>query len=72
MRLALAIAVGIHAALFGVSALVDVNRLWGRGLSAVDAHLLAALRLRPSGRLWTRDKKLRSAARQLGIDVVAT
>jgi predicted nucleic acid-binding protein len=32
------------------------RRLWGRGLSAVDVHLLAAVTLVPGAQLWTRDK----------------
>lgn len=48
-------------------ALVDAQRLWGRGLSPVDAHLLGAVRLIGAARLWTRDKRLRAAADELGI-----
>ncbi|MCM3555762.1 hypothetical protein M3697_11670 [Janibacter melonis] len=29
--------------------LVDAHRLWGRGLSATDAHLLGSVLLRPGG-----------------------
>jgi predicted nucleic acid-binding protein len=47
--------------------LVDQRRLWGRGLSAVDAHLLGAVALVPGGRLWTRDQRLRAACRDLGL-----
>lgn len=46
---------------------VEVNSLHGRGLSLVDAHLLASTRLAPGARLWTRDKRLSAAADQLGI-----
>ena len=38
---------------------VDVHRLHGVGLSLVDAHLLAALRLSETALLWTRDQRLR-------------
>ena len=41
--------------------LVEQRRLWGRGLSAVDAHLLAAVRVVPGAQLWTRDKRLKAA-----------
>lgn len=51
--------------------LVGDNRLWGRGLGLVDAHLLAALRLEPGQRLWTRDRRLDRAARDVGIRVFA-
>jgi hypothetical protein len=51
-----------------VMALVAARRLWGRGLSAVDAHLLgSALVSRGSVTLWTRDSSLRSAAREAGV-----
>lgn len=52
-------------------ALVDAHRLWGRGLSAVDCHLLGSLLLLPGTRLWTRDKRLRTAAGELGVPPVA-
>jgi predicted nucleic acid-binding protein len=46
---------------------VDSNALYGTGLSLVDAHLLAALRLSSPDRLWTRDRRLRLAADKLGV-----
>ena len=45
-----------------VLSFVEAHALFGIGLSLVDAHLLAALRLSPSDRLWTRNRRLRSAA----------
>ena len=51
--------------------LVDRRQLWGRGLSPVDAHLLGSVALLPGAQLWTRDKRLRAAARQLGIASVS-
>ena len=47
--------------------LVEFQSLYGIGLSLVDAHLLAALRLSSPGRLWTRDRRLRLAAESLGV-----
>ncbi|UUZ45461.1 type II toxin-antitoxin system VapC family toxin [Janibacter limosus] len=47
--------------------LVDRRRLWGRGLSAVDTHLLGSVALVPGGRLWTRDRRLLAAARDVGV-----
>lgn len=47
--------------------LIEVRRLWSRGLGAVDLHLLAAGLLQPAGRLWTRDRRLRSAALDAGV-----
>jgi len=47
--------------------LVDQRRLWGRGLSGVDVHLMAAVCLVPGAQLWTRDKRLASACSQAGV-----
>lgn len=47
--------------------LVAEHRLWGRGLSPVDAHLLGSLLLTPGSQLWTRDKRLREAADMMGV-----
>lgn len=46
---------------------VELHVLYGIGLSLVDAHLLAALRLSSPDRLWTRDRRLRLAADKLGV-----
>ena len=51
----------------GVWHLVEERRLWGRGLSAVDAALLASAVVTPGVSLWTRDKRLRQAARDVGV-----
>ena len=51
----------------GVRHLVEKRRLWGRGLSAVDAALLASAVVTPGVSLWTRDKRLRQAARDVGL-----
>lgn len=47
--------------------LVNHEQLYGRGLSLVDAHLLASTLLNPGIKIWTRDKRLRDAAHQFGI-----
>lgn len=47
--------------------LVDREQLYGRGLSLVDAHLLASVLLNPGTAIWTRDKRLRAAARSLEV-----
>lgn len=41
---------------------IEAARLWGRGIGFLDAHLLAAARLTPGARLWTRDRRLREVA----------
>ena len=50
-----------------VMRLVEQERLFGRGLSYVDVHLLAAVRLTPETSLWTRDKRLLAAAARLSL-----
>ena len=51
----------------GVRHLVEKRRLWGRGLSAVDAALLASVVVTPGVSLWTRDERLRQAAHDVGV-----
>ena len=51
----------------GVRHLVEGRRLWGRGLSAVDVALLASALVTPGVALWTRDKRLRHAGRDVGV-----
>ena len=51
----------------GVRHLIEERRLWGRGLSAVDVALLASAVVTPGVALWTRDKRLRQAARDVGV-----
>lgn len=47
-------------------AFVEFHRLWGKGIGYVDAHLLAAVALTEGATLWTRDKRLLTAAQTLG------
>jgi predicted nucleic acid-binding protein len=47
--------------------LVESRKLFGRGLSLVDAHLLASTLLEPSAAIWTRDRRLHAAGEGLGI-----
>jgi hypothetical protein len=47
---------------------IEARSLWSSGLSVVDAHVLTSLRLASGTALWTRDKRLRSAANDLGIN----
>ena len=49
--------------------LTDQRRLWGRGLNAVDVHLMAAVALVPGAQLWTRDKRLKSACSDTGVQL---
>ena len=43
------------------------HSLHGRGIGYIDAHLLASARLTAGSTLWTRDKRLRAIAVELGI-----
>lgn len=43
------------------------HALNGRGLSLVDAHLLAPVLLTLGTRIWTRDRRLRELAESFGI-----
>ena len=46
---------------------IDVSTMFGIGIGYVDAGLLASAKLTPGTTLWTRDKRLRSAAEALSI-----
>jgi predicted nucleic acid-binding protein len=50
--------------------LVERRRLWGRGLSAVDANLLGSVSLVEGAQLWTRDKRLRAGCTEIGVPLV--
>jgi predicted nucleic acid-binding protein len=50
--------------------LIESTVLFGTGIGYIDAHLLAAVKLRPGTRLWTRDKRLSAVAARL--DLAAT
>jgi hypothetical protein len=45
---------------------IERHKLMGRGIGYVDAHLLAAAAI-GSSLLWTRDKRLREIATELGV-----
>lgn len=47
---------------------IEQNHLMGRGIGYVDAHLLAAVTLDGTSRLWTRDKQLEKVSRSMGLD----
>lgn len=50
-----------------VLAFIESQRLYGRGIGYIDAHLLAAVQLTPGTSLWTRDRRLHDAAVDLDI-----
>jgi predicted nucleic acid-binding protein len=49
----------------------NARKLWGRGLSAVDVHVMAAVMVVGGAQLWTRDKRLKAACVDVGLSVVA-
>jgi hypothetical protein len=46
---------------------IESRRLYGLGIGLVDAHLIASVFISPMTYLWTRDKRLRKVAAELGI-----
>ena len=50
-----------------IRAAVERRRLFGRGVGFVDVHLLTATLLTPSTVLWSRDRRLRGLAREVGV-----
>ena len=46
---------------------IDNNRLSGRGIGYIDAHLLASAALAGAKGLWTRDRRLGAVAKSLGL-----
>jgi predicted nucleic acid-binding protein len=46
---------------------VDGRELSGRGIGLVDGHILASALIAPGTRLWSRDRRLASAAQALGV-----
>jgi predicted nucleic acid-binding protein len=46
---------------------IEARRLYRLGIGLTDAHLIASVFINPSTLLWTRDKRLRTAAEALGI-----
>jgi predicted nucleic acid-binding protein len=55
-----------------VQGFVARHRLFGSGLGYVDAHLLTSVRLTPEVSLWTRDKRLLTAAQRLSLAALPT
>ena len=54
-----------------VMSFLDSERLFGLGIGYVDLHLLAAVRLAQSSKLWTRDRRLLEAALKLNLAAYA-
>jgi hypothetical protein len=54
-----------------VMSFLERERLFGLGIGYVDLHLLAAVRLAQSTKLWTRDRRLLQAALKLDLAAYA-
>jgi predicted nucleic acid-binding protein len=54
------------AQLSEVRQMIEARRLYSRGIGLTDAHLIASVFINSSTLLWTRDKRLRKAAEDLG------
>ena len=46
---------------------IESRGLHGRGIGLVDAHLLASAQLTPGCSFWTRDRRLRAVAAEVGV-----
>ena len=46
---------------------IKQQRLMGKGIGFIDAHLLASAALTPPAAIWSRDKRLRNAAASLKL-----
>jgi predicted nucleic acid-binding protein len=55
------------AQLSEVRQMIEARRLYSLGIGLTDAHLIASVFINSSTLLWTRDKRLRKAAEDLGI-----
>lgn len=49
---------------------IETRSLMGRGIGWIDVHLLAAVTLSAPVRLWTRDRRLGTAAGELGLSIL--
>jgi predicted nucleic acid-binding protein len=50
-----------------ISAFIEAEKLYGRGIGYVDVGLLVSTRLTPGAKLWTRDTRLAAVASALSI-----
>ncbi len=51
-----------------VRRMIEVRRLYGKGIGLIDAHLVASCLITPGTQLWTRDAALKGVAKAVGID----
>ena len=50
---------------------IEQRSLMGKGIGYIDAHLLAAVALDGTARIWTRDKRMHEVAKTLSLAWVA-
>lgn len=50
-----------------VLSLIDSRLLMGRGIGYIDAHLICSVLNRRGTSLWTRDRRLKQVAEELGV-----
>ena len=50
-----------------VLAFIELHALMGRGIGYIDVHLLASTALADSATLWSRDRRLARAAKDLNL-----
>jgi len=55
------------AQLSEVRLMIEARRLYSLGIGLTDAHLIASVFINAPTLLWTRDRRLRTAAESLGI-----
>lgn len=55
-----------------VRSLIETRQLYGLGIGAIDAHLIASALINAGTLLWTRDKRLLKVAAGLGIHANVT
>jgi hypothetical protein len=46
---------------------IGQRKLFGLGVGYIDAHLLTSVQITPGALLWTRDKRLSTLARAMGL-----
>ena len=56
------------AQLSEVRRMIEVQRLYGKGIGLIDAHFLASCLITPGTQLWTRDTALKGVAKAVGVD----
>ena len=51
---------------------IESDRLMGRGLGYIDAHLICSVLTHDDASLWTRDTRLKGVAEVLGVAFLET